>query len=79
MSTGIDPKEYGELVATVRHLTDATKAQTEALVKMSDRIQTIENTLLEAKGGWKVMMYIAGASGAAGSIATWFIKDILGR
>ena len=78
-NAGISLREYGELEATVRHLADSLDKQTAAMDKLSNRIQTIENTLLEAKGGWKVMMWIAGGSSAVGAIATWFVKDILGK
>ncbi len=75
----INPREYGELEATVRHLAKALEDQTKTMKEMSDRIKTVEDTLLEAKGGWKVMMWIAGGSSAAGAIATWFVKDIIGK
>lgn len=75
----INPREYGELEATVKHLAKALDEQTKEMKLMSERIKTVEDTLLEAKGGWKVMMWIAGGSSAVGAIATWFAKDIMGR
>lgn len=75
----IDPREYGELEATVKNLNATLSKQVDAIEKLADRVREIEDTLSEAKGGWKVMMWLAGASAAFGSVATWFIKDLLGR
>ena len=75
----IDPREYGILEADVRNINATLQKQVEAIEKLSERLRTVEDTLAEAKGGWKVIMWIAGASAAFGSVATWFIKDLLGR
>ena len=50
-------------------------AQIEALAAKMDRmelkIDQIETTLSEARGGWQIIMWVAGASGAVGAVMSW--------
>jgi prefoldin subunit 5 len=45
------------------------------LVKMMEKLSSIENTLSEAKGGWRTLMFVSGMSAAIGGlivkVATW--------
>lgn len=45
------------------------------LVKMMEKLSSIENTLSEAKGGWRTLMFVSGMSAAVGGlivkVATW--------
>lgn len=75
----IDPREYGILEADVRNINTTLQKQVEAIDKLADRLRIVEDTLAEAKGGWKVIMWIAGASGAVGALGALLIKNWLGR
>lgn len=75
----IDPREYGVLEANVKNINDTLRKQVEAIDKLSERLREVEDTLAEAKGGWKVIMWIAGASGAVGALGALLIKNWLGR
>lgn len=75
----IDPREYGVLETNVKNLNDTLKKQVEAIDKLADRLRIVEDTLAEAKGGWKVMMWIAGASGAVGALGALLVKSWIAR
>lgn len=49
------------------------------LRRVFEKLDQINNTLSEAKGGWKTMMWIAGASAAAGGMIVKFIPFFNGR
>lgn len=49
------------------------------LRRVFDKLDQINDTLSEAKGGWKTMMWIAGASAAAGGLIAKFVPYINGR
>lgn len=42
-------------------------------------LQSIKTTLAEAKGGWRVLMWVGGAGGVAGAalhqLANWFLHS----
>ena len=44
--------------------------------RMEQKIDQIETTLSEAKGGWRVIMWVAGASGAAGAAVSWIASKM---
>ena len=41
-------------------------------------VRAIRNTLAEAKGGWKTLMLVAGAAGAAGAFVAKFAPFLSG-
>lgn len=50
-------REIGELKALIE--------------RMSNKLDTVANTLTEARGGWKLMMLLGGGAAAFGSVITW--------
>lgn len=68
----IDPQEFGELKAEVRMLIGAVR-------DLDGKVDTIHDKLTEAKGGWKVLMGLGGASSVLGGLVTWFATHIMGR
>lgn len=58
----IDPQEFGRFQAEVTNL----RRDVDRMVVILDRI---ESTLNEAKGGWKVLMLVGGASATVGAFA----------
>ena len=69
MSEHIDPVEYGELRATVARLEQDVQA---ANVKLD----AIQATLNQARGGWKVLMAQYGFIAFLASAATWIVGHI---
>lgn len=68
----IDPQEFGELKAEVRMLVTAVR-------DLDGKVDTIHDKLTEAKGGWKVLMGLGGASSILGGLVTWFATHIMGK
>lgn len=68
----INPQEFGELKAEVRMLVSAVR-------DLDGKVDTIHDKLTEAKGGWKVLMGLGGASSVIGGVVTWFATHWLGK
>lgn len=75
----IDPQEFGRLQAQVEQLLESNRVLTETVATMSTAIQSMQLQMAEAKGGWKVLMLLGGASATFGSAATWFITHMFGK
>lgn len=60
MSTAYE-REIGEMSARVHHLEQTAS-------EMREDIRTIRDTLLQAKGGWKTLMLVAGISATVGGL-----------
>ncbi len=62
----------------IKHL----QADMDKLVQDMDDIKKtlgkINDTLAEARGGWKVLMMVGGAGGALGAIVTQFAHKVFG-
>jgi hypothetical protein len=77
MSTDeISARDFGRLESEVNALRELVRAQTVAMDTMSGRLDTMNATLSEARGGWKTLMWIGGAAGALGSGVTWILTHI---
>jgi hypothetical protein len=68
----VDPQQFGELKAEVRMLVSAVR-------DLDSKVDTIHEKLSEAKGGWKVLMGLGGASSVLGGLVTWFATHVLGK
>ena len=49
------------------------------LRRMFEKLEQINTTLSEAKGGWRTLMWVAGASAAAGGLIVKIGAVVLGR
>lgn len=74
----IDPQEFGRLQAEVGSLRRDMDRMAESLESMATSMQTIQHQLAEARGGWKVMMAVGGASAAGGAVIGKFFSAIFG-
>lgn len=68
----IDPQEFGEMRADMRTL----KA---AMEKLVPSVSAIERQLAEAKGGWRMLVWVGGGIGAVGSAIGWLIHEFFRR
>lgn len=59
--------------AEIKHIQDDLDAIAAEMKEVRIALAEINNTLSEAKGGWKVLMMIGGAGGAVGSFITWVV------
>lgn len=62
----IDPQEFGRLEAEVAALRRDNDRQLAMLTAMQQQLVAIESRLSEAKGGWRALMLLGGASAAMG-------------
>ncbi len=52
------------------------EALTKQVVSMNGQLATVLETLAQARGGWRTLMWLAGASSAAGAIVTWALVNL---
>jgi hypothetical protein len=45
---------------------------------IKDTLANINQTLAEARGGWKILMMVGGAGGALGAVVTQFAHKLFG-
>lgn len=68
-------RELATHAADIKHLQDDMDKLVASMLAMQGTLTTIEKTLSEARGGWKVLMMIGGAGGALGSALTQLIHS----
>jgi hypothetical protein len=70
----IDPQEFGRLQAQVETLIASDREKTELLKILAADMTAVRLQLAEAKGGWRLLMAIGGASASAGGAITWALN-----
>lgn len=75
----IDPQEFGRLQAQVEALLASNRLLTETVTTMSNAIQSMQLQMAEAKGGWRMLMILGGASASFGGGITWFLTNFFGK
>ena len=69
-------RELATHAADIRHLQDDMDKLVESMASMNKTLLDINNTLSEAKGGWKVLMMFGGAGGVLGALLTQLIHSV---
>ena len=65
--------DLNELYETLGQLAEAVKTLQAGQTYLRESLQRIQETLSEARGGWRVLMWIGGSAAAAGlAIGTFF-------
>jgi hypothetical protein len=77
--SAIDPQEFGDLRAQVRQLVEADREKTEMMRALSENVTAMRLQMAEARGGWKVLAAIGGASATAGGALSWVLTHFTGR
>lgn len=62
----IDPQDFGRLTAKVEMLE-------EQVAEMRADLRAVRDMLNEARGGWKLMLAVAGFAGTAGALIAKFL------
>ncbi len=75
----IDPQEFGRLQAQVETLIRSDAEKTELLRQMAETMTAMRLEMSEARGGWKVLLLLGGASATLGSGVTWILSHMIGR
>ena len=68
--------DIARLQENVKHLTDCMDKMAKTIERLSAEVETISQTLTEAKGGWRVLMFIGGAAGSVGALLSWAFSHI---
>jgi hypothetical protein len=75
----IDPQEFGRLQAQVEQLIRSNAVLTEAVTGLNVVIQSMQLQMAEAKGGWKTLMILGGASASLGGLVTGVLSHFMGK
>ena len=71
-------RELATHAADIKHMQEDMDKMLEQMKAMQTTLSAINATLSEAKGGWKMLMMIAGASGTLGAgvvqLVHWWSK-----
>ena len=65
-------RELATHASDITHLQRDMDKLSEDMAEVKRCLSSINTTLSEARGGWKMMMMVAGASGAIGAALTQF-------
>lgn len=63
----ISPREFGRLESEVAALTELVEAQTIAMQGMKAQLDSMNQTLTEARGGWRMLMVVGGGMASLGA------------
>lgn len=77
--TAIDPQEFGELKAQVALLLQADTERTRILREMSAELTAMRMQMAEARGGWRVVMFIGGGAASLGGAFSWLLGHLSGK
>jgi hypothetical protein len=75
----IDPQQFGALQAQVAVLIESDRRKTELLETLTQEVTAMRLQMAEARGGWKALMLIGGASASLGGFATWLLTHMTWR
>lgn len=75
----IDPQEFGQMKAEIAGLRRDTDKQTRMLETLVSQMDAMRNQMAEAKGGWRVLMFLGGSAGALGAgVGAWVTQFLHG-
>jgi prefoldin subunit 5 len=81
--SAIDPISTARELAThandIEHLQSDMDKMVAEMAEVRKALQSIQTTLSEAKGGWKVLMMIGGGAGVLGAAITHAVHYFLGK
>jgi prefoldin subunit 5 len=70
-------RELATHASDIKHLQDDMDKMLANMKEMQTTLMAIEKTLSEARGGWKVLMLVGGASSVMGAglvqLANWYV------
>jgi len=72
-------RELATHAADIKHLQDDMDRMVKDMNEIKKSLVKIQDTLSEAKGGWRTLMLIGGAGGALGVMLTQFFQGGWGK
>lgn len=67
----IDPREFGRLEGAVTALKTEVDQIKAKQTQMDEKLDLVLDKLSEAKGGWRLLMWLGGAGATLGALITW--------
>lgn len=64
-------RDIGRMEAEIKNLNITVGALTTSVAALTSETRQIKETMAEARGGWRTLVWLAGASGALGSALTY--------
>ena len=71
----IDARAFGQLEGEVKALGLMMIEQNKTLASLNAQLYEVRQTLSEARGGWRTLLWIGGAAAAASSALTWLLHS----
>jgi hypothetical protein len=68
--------DIGKLETEVAHLTRSVDELKTSNAKLIETLGSIQRTLDEASGGWRMLMLMGGAGAAAGGLISWVLTNL---
>lgn len=68
--------DIATLKTEVKHLTLAIEELKTSNADLVSKLETISSLLTEAKGGWRVMVFLGGAAASLGAIISWALDHL---
>lgn len=75
----IDPLAFGRLQAQVEQLLAANTLLTEAVTTLNTTVQAMQLQMAEAKGGWRTLVFLGGASASLGGLIASAVSHLTGK
>lgn len=79
----IDARAFGQLegevkalAATLEQQNKTLEQQNAALATLAKQLAGVSTTLAEARGGWRTLLWIGGASASAAGFVTWLLQHL---
>lgn len=69
-------EDIARLQVEVKHMLENMAEMKRSLELMAAKVDTISQTLTEAKGGWRVLMLVGGAAGSIGAGLSWLVTHV---
>lgn len=76
MTVTEDSVQIARLEERMRSMDADMKAQTEALSALQQQMELVLQKLNEAKGGWRLLMYLGGAAATLGASLSWLASHV---
>lgn len=71
-----DSLQIARLEERIQTIVRDMEAQNEKLSTMSAQLERVLAALSEARGGWKTLMWLGGASASAGGLISWALNHL---
>lgn len=72
----IDARAFGQLEGEVKALHQMMTEQNKTLSLVTEQLSEVRQTLSEAQGGWRTLLWIGGAAASASAGLTWLIHQL---